>query len=169
MGKRGPTPTPTKILKLRGSWRADGRGEEPEPSNEIARCPAWLSYAAKGIWKKTTELLDGMGILSSTDVNALARYCHMFARWKELEKFIAEHGEVYVVRDKKIGKVEGAIKSIRQYPQVVIAHKLALALLRLEQAFGLTPSARVGLTVTKAKEKENSKDRFFKNPLENTG
>jgi len=35
MAKRGPPPTPTKILKMRGSWRADGRGEEPEPSNEI--------------------------------------------------------------------------------------------------------------------------------------
>jgi len=158
MGKRGPAPTPTKILKMRGSWRADGRGEEPEPSSEIIRCPAWLSHEAKGVWKQTTELLDEMGILSNTDTNALARYCHMFVRWKEAEKFIEEHGEVYVVRD----KLE-EIQSIRQYPQVVIAHKLALALLRLEQEFGLTPSARVGLTVTKAKEKENSKERFFPN------
>jgi len=157
MGKRGPAPTPTKILKMRGSWRADGRGEEPEPSNEIVQCPAWLSYAAKGIWKQTTELLDGMGILSNTDTNALARYCHMFVRWKKAEKFIEEHGETYTVRD------HGEIKSIRQYPQVVIAHKLALALLRLEQEFGLTPSARVGLTVTKVKDKKNSKDRFFEN------
>ena len=54
----------------------------------------------------------------------------------------------------------GAIKYIAQFPQVSIYRNLSLHLTRLEQEFGLTPSARTRIAV--ANDQEVNDD-----PLEN--
>ena len=43
---------------------------------------------------------------------------------------------------------DGKVKCFMQWPQVAIAHKLAQQLTRLEQEFGMTPSARTRVQVT---------------------
>jgi phage terminase small subunit len=51
MGKRGPQPTPTKILQLRGSWRAKKRPANVSQTPLKSHAPAWLDAEAKKIWK----------------------------------------------------------------------------------------------------------------------
>ncbi len=59
---------------------------------------------------------------------------------------------------------EGKIKYVAPWPQVSIANKLAQQLTRLEQEFGLTPSARARLQLSPAKKEPTAHDkgRFFK-------
>ena len=64
MGKRGPPPTPTKILASRGSWRADRRGHEPSPLSELPEPPQWLPDGAREQWHNLGPILLGMGLMS---------------------------------------------------------------------------------------------------------
>ena len=57
----------------------------------------------------------------------------------------------------------GKLKCLQQVPQVAIANKLAQALTRLEQEFGMTPSARSRINVQPAPiPSDPNKARFFK-------
>jgi len=160
MGRRGPPPTPTAVLKLRGSTLVTKERESREvkaPSGRPA-CPRWLDKDAKSAWKYIAPILEGMGVLTRADVNALSRYCRLWSRWRKAELFIDEHGEVYPLKDDA-----GNVKCVQQWPQVSIANKLAHQLTRLEQEFGLTPSARARLQLApEPKEKPSrGKERFF--------
>lgn len=161
MGKRGPAPTPTKILEARGSWRSRKNSREPKPDKGRPRCPQWLKGSAKAEWKKIVEMLDRMGILTKVDGNALARYCRLWQRWRDAEDFIAEHGDQYPVKDAK-----GNTVSFRLFPSARVAISLAVELRRLEQEFGLTPASRTRIseeaTAAGASVSEPHKSRFFK-------
>ena len=137
MGQRGPKPIPTAILKLRGTARADRTRNEPTPGPGVPRCPSWLDEQAKNAWRQLVPELVAMRVLAAVDRNALARYCTLWSRWKTAELFLQKHGSVYTLKDD-----QGAVRCVQQFPQVAIAHRLALALSRLEAEFGLTPSAR---------------------------
>ncbi len=142
MGHRGPPPTPTNILKMRGSWRASRNPGEPKPDRARPRCPTWLDAYAKAAWKHLVPQLDRMGVLTRIDGNAMTRYCQLWSRWRKAEEFIRDHGDSYLAKDS-----EGKVKGLRSYPQVRMANQLAEQLLRLESHFGMTPSARSRIEV----------------------
>ena len=156
MGQRGPRPTPSAILKLRGTARGDRIRNEPQPVEGIPRCPSWLDTQAKGVWKQIVPQLKQMGVLARIDGNALTRYCQFFARWKKAEEFIAKHGEVYPLKDE-----QGKLKCLVQVPQVAIAHKLGAALTRLEQEFGMTPSSRSRIQVQPSETEHDPLSEFM--------
>ena len=57
---------------------------------------------------------------------------------------------------------DGRIRYFQQWPQVAIASKLAQQLTRLEQEFGMTPSARTRIAVAgRAVDNTSDKSRFF--------
>ena len=159
MGKRGPARTPTGLLKMRGSWRADQRVDEPEPERRRPACPNWLMTEAKRVWRLLIPQLAKMGVLGRCDRNLLARYCQTWAKWREAEEWIMQHGDFIAIHDKG-----GNIIEVKQVPQVNRAIKLSEQLLRFEKECGLTPSARAGLAKPKSNALENrgkGKDRFF--------
>ena len=163
MGRRGPAPTPTHILKLRGSPRANRRRNEPKPTLERPSCPSWIDDDAKRAWRHLIPLLEDMRVLTRIDRNALTRYCQFWSRWKKAEQFIQQHGESYPLKDD-----QGRIKCLQAFPQVATAHKLAAQLTRLEQEFGMTPSARTHIQAsTRAQPyvSDPAKVRFFERPL----
>ena len=134
MGKRGPRPTPTGVLEARGSWRADARGDEPQPPDGRPKRPAGLSRIAQLVWADLVPVLEDMGVLTSADGHALGRYCEIHAMWLDALK-----------RDDNAD-----------------ALKCNAALLKLEHEFGLTPSSRAGLAVRKKDPNEQrGKGRFF--------
>ncbi|MCC7291476.1 MAG: phage terminase small subunit P27 family [Phycisphaerales bacterium] len=159
MGRRGPAPTPTNILKLRGSTLVTRQREarEVQAPTGVPDPPAWLDADARAAWDELLPMLDGMGVLSRLDGHALGRYCHLWARWRKAEEFIRERGEMYPIKDDA-----GQVKCFQQWPQVAIAHRLAQHLTRLEQEFGMTPSARARLQLApQGQEKPSGKARFF--------
>ena len=160
MGKRGPKPTPTAVLKLRGSTLVTKRRQTSEaqgPSGTPDR-PDWLNDVAKATWDDLVPILEGMGVLTRADGNALARYCRLWSRWRKAEAFIDEKGDMFPLRGD-----DGKVKCFQQWPQVAIAHKLAQQLTRLEQEFGLTPSARARIQLAPADlgTTGNGKSRYF--------
>jgi len=159
MGRRGPAPTPTAILKLRGSalvTRQRERCEVRAPAGLPDR-PDWLDADGRSAWDQIVPQLDAMGVLSRIDGNALSRYCRLWTRWRKMEDFIAERGEMYPLKDET-----GNVKCFQQWPQVAIASKLALLLTRMEQEFGMTPSARARLQLNPATPRPTGdKSRFF--------
>ena len=159
MGRRGPPPTPTESLKLRGSTlvtKRRRRNEAKGPSG-IPSCPDWLDGDGEAMWKTLVPQLEGMGVLTEIDRNALSRYCRLWSRWRNAESFIDQHGEMYPLKDDS-----GKVKYMQQWPQVAIANKLAQQLTRLEQEFGMTPSARSRIQIERRREADpGGKSRFF--------
>lgn len=139
MGRRGPRPLPTEHLKARGSALAtkERQSREAKGPAGMPTCPSWLDADAKRMWRSLVPMLRAMRVLTKIDGNALARYCRTWSRWRKAEEFIDKNGEAYPLRD-----ADGKVKYLQQWPQVAIAHKLALQLTRLEQEFGMSPSAR---------------------------
>ena len=93
-------------------------------------------------WEQLVPMLLGMGVLTTADGNALARYCHMLAQWVELQADIEENG--FVDYSEQGEKPRAVVK---------IADSLASQLLKIEQHFGLTPSARSRIQIEKPKPK----------------
>lgn len=155
MGLRGPRPLTSEVLEARGSWRAHANRAQPEAPPGRPSCPAWLDLDAKRAWRRIIRHLEFMRILSPADRHALARYCQLWSRWKKAELFLQKYGETYPLKGEN-----GEIKCFMPWPQVAIAGKLAQALTRLEQEFGLTPSARTRIVV------DPRMSRFFETPRE---
>jgi len=152
MGKRGPPPTPTTILLRRGSYRAQGRDGEPTPEAARPEQPAWLSKEAAAAWEQIVPELDAMGLLGRIDSNALARYCTLWARWRDCEDRIAKYGDQFTVKDK-----DGNAVGFKPLPYANQAVKIAQILGRLEGEFGMTPSARSRISLpTEAPKKEEA-------------
>ncbi len=159
MARRGPAPTPTPVLKLRGSTLATKRREQLEAKGPagVPDRPDWLDEQARQVWDQLVPLLEMMGVLTRVDGNALSRYCRIWTRWRKAEEFIDDKGEMYPLKDDK-----GAVKCFMQWPQVAIAHKLAQQLTRLEQEFGMTPASRTRIQVAHhGPAKATGKSRFF--------
>ncbi len=145
MAGNGPAPTPTNILKMRGSWRANRRRSEPISRGKPV-CPRWLTPGAKSCWKRLAPKLNRLGILSESDGDALSRYCVTRDQWEQMSKSLG-----------------GAMEPETWKAHVMLA-KLAEQLGRLEQQFGMTPSARtrVNVKAPDSKNGDSDKSKYFK-------
>lgn len=156
MGRRGPRPLPSAVLEARGSRRAGSRPHEAEAPRGRPVCPAWLSPEAREVWDHMVPILEQMAVLTIADGNALARYCRLFVRWRKAEDFLDQYGDSHPLKDGN-----GNVKCFMPFPQVGTAAKLAGLLARLEQEFGLTPSARTRVEVDKAFTRNPKVQAFY--------
>ncbi len=162
MGQRGPKPIPTKLLDLRGSWRAKTRTGEPVPVAQRLICPAWLCADGKKVWHTLVKHLSAMGVCGAIDAFALARYCTLHVRWLAAEQDLRDHGARLPLCN-AAGEVTGHCVN----PMVKVAGDLADKLLRLEQQYGMTASSRASLSVAPVehdtrKATAPDKSRFFR-------
>ncbi len=133
LAQRGRKPKPTALKKLEGNpGRRKLNESEPKPGKKAPRCPAWLEEEAKREWKRTGKILEYMGLLTEMDMTAFAGYCQAYARWKEAEEFITQHGTM----------IRTPNGYLQQVPQVSIAQTNLKIMLKFCEQFGLTPSAR---------------------------
>ena len=133
MAVRGRKPKPTAIKELEGNPGHRALNcYEPTPDRRAPRCPSWLEDEAKKEWKRMGAVLEQYGLLTDMDMAAFAGYCQAYARWKEAEEFITQHGTM----------VRTPNGYLQQVPQVSIAQTNLKILLRFCEQFGLTPSAR---------------------------
>lgn len=137
MAQRGRKPKPTALKELEGN--PGGRPlnqSEPKPKRKAPRCPTWLEDEAKKEWKRMGKILEQMGLLTEMDMAAFAGYCQAYARWKEAEEFITQHGNM----------IRTPNGYLQQVPQVSIAQTNLKIMLKFCEQFGLTPSARSRIT-----------------------
>ncbi len=159
MGRRGPAPTPTAVLKLRGSTLVSKKrlASEVQGPHGLPQCPDWLVDDARTMWDHLIPMLEGMGVLTRIDGNALARYCRLWSRWRKVEEYLDKHGDMYPLKDE-----QGRVRCVQQWPQVSIAAKLSQQLTRLKQEFGMTPSARSRVVVScSERQSATNKSRYF--------
>lgn len=98
MAMAGRKPKPTALKKLegdRGKGRRPLNEREPIPPKGGVKCPAWLLPEAKKEWKRLAPALEAMGVLTMADTAAFASYCQAYARWREAEDVISQHGPVF--------------------------------------------------------------------------
>ena len=133
MAMRGRKPTPTAVKLLEGNpGKRKLNGREPRPEKKAPSCPKWLEPEGRKEWRRLARKMEMMGILTEVDMAAFAGYCQAYARWKEAEEFITQHGMI----------VKTPSGYWQQVPQVSIAQTYLKIMNRLAEQFGLTPSSR---------------------------
>ena len=98
MVTKGRKPLPTALKKLegdRGKGRRPINEHEPTPPKGAIKCPSWLLPEAKKEWKRLAPSLEAMGVLTIWDIESFSAYCQAYARWKEAEEFITQHGSIF--------------------------------------------------------------------------
>lgn len=148
MGRRGPAPTPTKTLKLRGAWRGNVRTQEPEIVGEFPPPAASMEGAALSHWSRLVALLVPAGVLTPDNADALRVYCEAIAAFDESVAVLAMEG-------RRIKTEDGVIAHPAIKDQQIAADRI----LRFAQEFGLTPAARSRVAAKRAPE--SGKSRFF--------
>ncbi len=133
---RKPLPTALKVLEGdRGKGRRPINKDEPTPPQNNIKCPDWLMPEAKKEWKRLAPSLIAMGILTDHDMEAFAGYCQAYARWREAEEFLSQHGTIF--------KTPSGY--VQQVPQVSIAQQNLKIMQSFCAEFGLTPASRARL------------------------
>lgn len=136
---------PTAILKMRGSWRAETREDEPKTEVSAPEAPVWLSSAAKAHWIELVPMLMGMGVMAREFSVGLALLTDALADWLSESSTIAalpEGTEDHPAYSRKAKAWERVMKSVRE--------------------FGLTPSAVTGIKTVKGKETTEKGVKRFK-------
>ena len=133
MATRGRKPTPTAMKELEGNPGKRKLNErEPKPDKKAPSCPKWLEPEGKREWRRLAKKMEALGILTEVDMAAFAGYCQAYARWKEAEEFITQHGTI----------VRTPSGYWQQVPQVSIAQTYLKVMNRFAEQFGLTPASR---------------------------
>lgn len=133
MATRGRKPTPTAIKELEGNpGKRALNDKEPKPEKKAPACPKWLEPEAKKEWRRLAKKMEQLGILTEVDMAAFAGYCQAYARWKEAEEFIQQHGTIF--------KTPSGYP--QQVPHVSIAQTYLKIMNRFAEQFGLTPASR---------------------------
>lgn len=145
MGQRGQKPTPTAILKLRGSWRGKIRDGEPDLEQSAPNIPPSLTDPlARAEWSEAVALLGGMRVLTKADKAIVAMYADA---WADYTHAMGQLGTALIV--------DGEAN-----PLVKIKKEAWERVLKAARELGFTPSSRSGIKVN-GEEKGNSKKRFF--------
>ena len=141
MGARGPAPKPTQLKLLHGETRPSRVNlNEPSPRAELPEPPEWLVGEALRVWRYTLGELRHMRVVTAADRDALAVYCQAVAHYAEAAAAVSEQGMLITGKDGYTVR-NPAMQFVRD--QAVLVKAMA-------GQFGLTPSARVGLTAGEA-------------------
>ena len=133
LAQRGRKPKPTAVKQLEGNpGKRQLNANEPKPAARAPSCPKWLEDDAKKEWRRLAKQMEQLGILTEVDMAAFAGYCQAYARWKEAEEFITQHGTI----------VRTPSGYWQQVPQVSIAQTYLKVMNRFAEQFGLTPASR---------------------------
>ena len=152
MATRGRKPKPTAMKELEGNpGKHPLNTSEPKPNKKAPACPKWLEPEAKKEWRRLAKQMEAIGILTEVDMAAFAGYCQAYARWREAEDFITQHGSIF--------KTPSGY--VQQVPQVSIAQQNLKIMQSFATEFGLTPACRARI-VASGGTAENDDDPMAK-------
>ena len=157
MGKRGPKKTPTNILRLRGSRRADDRPKnEPQPRRGMPEPPDYLQGEALAEWHRKAELLYEQGTLTLVDDTILAAYCLAY----ELMLVALEE-----CRKEGQDKLKIITKTVNcntiQFPALGVYRTALKDMIKFAAELGMTPSGRTGINVPDKVERRTSAQKWL--------
>jgi P27 family predicted phage terminase small subunit len=129
--------TPTRVLHLRGTHRADRHGraeDEPEfaPLAHLPSPPGFLDDVAVYEWHRVGPDLVDKQLLTEVDLAAFTMYCVNCSRVAAAEKIIKALGMT-------ITTPQGYVQA---RPEVSIGRQCGAEVRKFAQEFGMTPSSR---------------------------
>jgi P27 family predicted phage terminase small subunit len=109
------------------------------PVAKLPTCPPHLQGEARKEWKRIGKRLFECGLMTDIDGPALALYCQAWERWVSAEEALRKYGVV--------------IKSPNNFPMpspyLAIANQAMGQMTRLLTEFGMSPSSRTRVAITK--------------------
>lgn len=135
MAKTGRPPLPENVRRLHGEKRPSQSRVELQPNERAPQPPAWLTGESRAVWDRITVELDAMGILFALDTDPLAALCSTVALFYEAERHLRRDG--YVIADNH--------GDDRRSPWILIRRDAVNEIMRLGQAFAMTPQARANM------------------------
>lgn len=142
----GRPPIPLETKKLRGTDRPDRRGPKIMGQFSVPRKPRNLPKEAIPYWYYLVPMLARRGILTETDVPALAHLCLVMARLYAAEAMMSKG--MLVPKKNEAGDV---IEIVRN-PASMLVNQYAHQWLVYCGRFALTPSDRAGITIEAPQE-----------------
>ncbi len=142
---RGAKPKPTELKKLEGNpGKRKLNEKEPKPDVAIPECPPHLDGEASKEYKRITEELLKLKIITKIDRATLVAYCQAWADLLHATKMVKKEGEV-LYSDKGNAYLN---------PWKGIQTSSMDRLARLSSEFGMTPSSRSRLKVETPTEED---------------
>ena len=141
MGLRGPSPKPTSLRVLEGvRGHRPLNDQQPNPSGR-ASPPRWLSRRARAQWRRLAPTLEACGLLTAADETAFAGYCDAVANYIAATRKVEREGQI--IESPQGPRVAPWVRAQGDYLEKII---------KLGQRFGLTPSDRTGIKVSRPAE-----------------
>lgn len=132
---RIPQPTQLKLAKGNPGKRALNK-KEPKPKRGYPFCPPYIQGEARDMWVRVSDALYQMGVLTTSDGEALARLCDVYGDLMEAKRLCKRDGFTY---ETTTTTGETLIKGNPAYAQMRAADTQFTKML-IE--FGLTPASR---------------------------
>ena len=140
----GPPPKPTAIKKLQGNpGRRKLNDKEPQSSRKIPPPPKWLDKVAKQNWKRESEELKSMGVLTKIDWGIFAARCYLYSQIVKLSEDIEVEGRTI---DTKQGP--------KSNPKAVQLDKIIKEYRMIGSSLGADPASRSKIQVAEPKKKK---------------
>jgi P27 family predicted phage terminase small subunit len=166
MGKRGPKPTPTAVLKLRQSWRGNQRGPDAKLDQKRPACPKRfiakaktedgevVRLVAKRTWDRLAPQLFDAGLLVDSYREPFECLCDSYAR------FVLACSKCDETPD---GMVTATDKgNLQQNPWITIRKQMWEQVQKGAASFGLTPADLASVRSVQTKTDDAGKGKFFK-------
>jgi P27 family predicted phage terminase small subunit len=153
MGKRGPSPAPTRLKVVRGDQESRINRNEPLPSDRgDIHPPEFLCEDAEAldIWNYYARDLIDKGCLTAWDVDTFAVFC--------------KAASVYRLAARKLGEqltAQGAAGGVIKSPYHQIMRDCDQTMAKFSSRFGLTPGDRADLKVGEDNKPTNGAERIL--------
>lgn len=135
MAKAGRKPQPTAVKLLKGAFDKNPQRfnrQEPIAPSKKPPVPQGLDPTARACFKRTVDAMEAMDVLGTVDVESIEMYARLWSQYRKLVKTV---------------ETDGYVQGSRKHPAVAVLHETIDRLLKYQQQFGLTPSARSTLKV----------------------
>ena len=144
MGRRGPAKQPTKLRLMRGDPSKVGKNKKEAQPASGCQPPEFVTGDALAIWNQIAPVLLSAHMITKADAYALGRYC------KNLALYITASAAA----EKNKGLQQNRFGDAAPSAEAKLMLQLDGQLLRMEQQFGMTPSARAGITIAPDKDSD---------------
>lgn len=140
--------TPDHLKVVAGTARPDRMNPDAPAGNPgLSEPPAWLSEAAAAHFRRVDAILQGMGIASPDNADALALLASRLEEIEVCTAVIEDGGRVYEQTDE-----DGNVKMVRARPEVAMRNEAMRHAQSLLAEFGLSPAARAKVSAGKPAE-----------------
>jgi P27 family predicted phage terminase small subunit len=133
MGKRGPAKEPTHLKVVKGTASPEDAEREPRPLADPLEAPDELDDEVMEVWAYTVRQLEGMGLATPADRDALVCYCEAVVAHRKASAAIAQSG--LLIRTSRGN-------AFQRNPLLAVQRDQAALVRVFAREFGLTPSAR---------------------------